>query len=141
MWLVRDPTDTFLSNRKMWLAMFERYALWPWEASLLDTFLTQAFALAAECLRRATSLLPRNRLVVVPFDQLTATTLDTLDGLNRRLLMGNWQAMQPALVRTAAGKAGYRPETYQLTLLPTAARSAVAALQSAQDAALSSHGL
>ena len=121
--------------------MFERYALWPWDAAILDEFLIQAFGMAAECLRRATSLLPRDRLVVVPFDQLTGSTLDTLDGLNRRLRLGNWQEMQPALVRITAGKADYRRDTYHNSQLTDSALKAVENLRLAQLVALSSDEL
>src|SRR4029078_9519508 len=37
--LVRDATVIFASNREMWTAMFERYALWHWEQRRLDLFL------------------------------------------------------------------------------------------------------
>jgi hypothetical protein len=30
-WMTRDPIDTFLSNRRMWRNLFERYALFEWE--------------------------------------------------------------------------------------------------------------
>lgn len=140
-WLVRDPVDTFHSNRKMWLAMFERYALWSWDASLLDDFLTQAFEFAAESLGRATRLLSRDHLVVLPFDQLTGATFGSLEGLTRRLSLGNWHEMQPGVARVAATKTGYRPEAYHSNLLPGSALKALEKLRLAQHGALSSHGL
>lgn len=140
-WLVRDPVETFCSNRKMWRAMFERYALWEWDNTILDEFLARAFELVAECLLEATRLLPRDRLVVISFDQLTGATLDTMERAAQRLELGNWQEIHPLLDRIAASKADYRPETYQNSQLPQNSMQAMHRLGTAQLMALSSHGL
>jgi hypothetical protein len=140
-WLVRDPTDTFFSNRKMWLAMFERYALWHWDMSNLDEFLGRAFAHAADCLGWAIRLLPKERLAILPFDQLTSAPLDSLEDLNRRLHLGNGSEMRPAIARIVADRAGYRPDTYNAGALTTMVRSGIEKLSSTQAAALASHGL
>jgi hypothetical protein len=140
-WLTRDPLETFFSNQKMWLAMFELYALWAWDPSILDEFLAQAFQLAAESLDRATRLLPKEKLVVVPFGQLTQSTLATLQALNGRLPWGNWEAMQPALTRFVTGRAAHRSGVYPPAQLPKSVLVAVEKLRLAQQAALASHGL
>lgn len=140
-WLVRDPLETFLSNRKMWLAMFERYALWAWDDSLLDQFLAQSFEFASTALGRATSLLPKERLAVVTFDQLTGETLPTMERLNSRLAIGNWSEMHPALARLATRNAGYRTDTYVGQELAQRALKAIDQLRSAQEYALTTHRL
>ncbi len=139
-WLVRDPGETFHSNRKMWCSMFDRYAFWPTNDSILDEFLGRAFAYAAESLQHATTLLPRERLGVVRFDQLTGMTLETLEALNHRLLLGNWSAMRPALAQIAASGVRHRSDTYQGQQSVVAVK-AIDQLRMAQLAALSSHGL
>jgi hypothetical protein len=140
-WLVRDPIDTFLSNRKMWNAMFDRYALWDPEPSVLDSFLIKALECAAECLQRATDHLPKNRLVVVHFGQLTGSTLDSLELLSRRLSLGCWGEMQPSLARTVASRAAYRPDSYSREAAPGAIAKAAERLNSVQLAAMASHGI
>jgi hypothetical protein len=140
-WLVRDPVETFLSNRKMWLAMFERYALWEWDPALLDHFLSRAMASAAASIRHAAQLLPRERLAVVRFDQFTGAAVDTLQALNRRLSIGRWEEMHPILSKAAASKASYRAEAYDRSKRPPFALESVRQLELAQDSAVKSHGI
>jgi omega-hydroxy-beta-dihydromenaquinone-9 sulfotransferase len=140
-WLTRDPIDTFLSNRKMWLAMTGRYALWDADPRVLDGFLAGAFEQAASCLRRAVALFPRDRLAVVHFEQLTRSTLRTLEGVNQRLSFGDWGGMQPYLARAVAGKEGYRAESYDRRGLPGEVVKAAEALDAAQAEAIASHGI
>ncbi len=140
-WPVRDPSDTFLSNRKMWTAMFERYALWPWNETLLDDFLVSAFHRAADCLVRATALLPREQLVIVHFDELIGKPLSILTDLRRRLQIEGQAEVPDTAGPNAAGWAGSGPATYRDPDLPEAALRATDRLQAAQTAALASHGL
>lgn len=140
-WLVRDSAETFHSNRKMWIAMFERYSLWNWDISVLDDFLGQAFNYAAECLSRATRMLPRDRLVVMPFEQMTGDTLNSLECLNRRLLLGSWIKMQPTLTPMIGAKQRYRMDTYDGSKLTDASSKRARQLHLAQLSALSSHGI
>lgn len=140
-WLVRDPVATFHSNRKMWLAMLERYALWHWDVSILDAFLVHAFESAAQCLYRATRLVGKDRLIIVKFDDLTGATINSLQRLNLRLGIGSWQELEPPLVRIAAGRSGYRPDTSYRGQLRPAVLQATNVLRAAQLDALSSHGL
>jgi omega-hydroxy-beta-dihydromenaquinone-9 sulfotransferase len=140
-WLVRDAPETFLSNRKMWLAMFDRYALWGHEPPVLDSFLSRALEHAAECIRRAVNLIPADRLAVVHFEQLTRSTLETLERLTRRLSLGSWEVMRPSLESAVAARSGHRPESYDKGSLPSLANGPAARLHSAQLAALSSHGI
>jgi hypothetical protein len=140
-WLVRDPADTFFSNRKMWLTMFDRYAIWPWDPSVLDNFLCRAFEKAAECLQLATAQLPRDRCVVVNFDELTKAPVATLDRINDRLHLGNREDIHTSAGFVAAAKAGYRAETYSGRDVPQPTRQAISQLHAAQETAMESHGL
>jgi hypothetical protein len=140
-WLVRDPAETFLSNRKMWSAMFQRYALWPPDASVLDSFLCQALDYAGKCLQRATSMLPRDRLVVIHYKELTASTLASLEQVNRRLSLGNWEDMRPSIEPAVAAQAGYRADSYDTQSLPGSVVQASERLRSIQNDAVSTHGI
>ena len=140
-WLVRDPVETFLSNRKMWLAMFERYAFWDWSSTVLDDFLLCAFAKEADSLSLATSLLPKERLVVVDFDRLVKTPLDTMQCLNRHLQLGAWNEMQPAIAQISAKKTNYQADVYRPKLLPSLFANVAQELRTVQQNASVSHGL
>jgi omega-hydroxy-beta-dihydromenaquinone-9 sulfotransferase len=138
-WLVRDPEEVFLSNRKMWVSMFQQYAFWEWDSADLDRFLTRAFQYAAECLVCATTALPKERLVVVDFQRLTSAPVETIEALNRRLSLGAWDDMSTAVTQAAAGKSDYRQDTYT-EALPSGVRVAIGELRTAQHAALGEYG-
>jgi hypothetical protein len=140
-WLTRDPTDVFLSNRKMWRAMVERYSLWDFEPAVLDSFLTVALERAAECLVVATAILGREKLAVIGFEQLTGAPVDSLEKLNRRLGLGEWGAMHSAIATAAAAGEGHRAAGYDRRDLPDAAAAAAETLRQVQARAISSHGI
>ena len=140
-WLVRDPAELFLSNRKMWSSMFGRYALWNWSLPALDMFLQEAFVSAARCLDYATSALPQNRLAVVEFTQLVGNPAATTDALSVRLDLGDRELYKRSAEATASEKAGYRADTYDGKTLPPVASAGLEKLCVAQRAAISSHGV
>lgn len=140
-WLVRDPLKTFLSNRKMWLAMFQRYALWHWDTALLDDFLCSALANSAKCLIHAKTSIPKERLVVISFDELTESPLSTVEHINARLALGDWSRMHATISRIVADRSSYRPDRYDLPVLTTETRALLAWLSVVQQEALISHGL
>jgi len=140
-WLLRYPEETFFSNRKMWVSMFERYAFWKWEAPQLDEFLGRAFMYAAQCLAYAAGIVPKDRLVVVDFDRLTSDPVETIRAVNRRLSLGSWDEMKNAVTRAAANKADYRKDAYPDQPLTPGLMDAIESLRAAQTAALASHGL
>ncbi len=140
-WVARDPAEVFFSNRKMWLSMFRRYALWDWNVSELDTFLQQAFESAAQCLDYATGALPAKSLAVVDFARLTGAPVATADALNLHLRLGDREKYKLAIAEAAAGKAGYRVDTYDGHLLPSFVAAGLERLRIVQRAALSSHGV
>lgn len=140
-WVVRDPAEVFLSNRKMWSSMFGQYALWNWEMSELDAFLQQAFESTARCLDYATRALPAERLAVVDFVRLTGAPAATTDAINLRLNLGDQDRAKSAKAKAAAGKAGYRADSYDGQTLPPQAALVLDRLRIVQQAALISHGV
>jgi hypothetical protein len=140
-WIVRDPTEIFLSNRKMWRAMFERYALWDWDEAELDTFLCRAFRAAASCLERALALLPRQRFAVVDFDRLVSQPVLTLESLNCQLNLGVWERMKRSIGLLAESRAGHRSQLYAISDLTREVREAIEHLNGVQKIALSARGL
>ena len=140
-WLVRDPEIVLLSNRKMWVSMFEKYALWDWDDASLDTFLKRAFKQAGQCLARAANELPRGRLVVVDFDRFIGAPVKTIEHINSRLSFGTWESMKSVIEEAAAGKIGHRVENnadqkYDLDLT-----AVIQNLRAVQRDSLASHGL
>ncbi len=140
-WLVRDPEEAFFSNRKMWVSMFEKYALWEWETSRLDEFLRCSYYHAAQCLAYAASAVQKDRLVIVDFDRLMSNPSETIEDINRRLSLGVWSEMKIAVAQTAAGKAEHRKDTYPGETLTPGLVNAVDLLRAVQKTALASHGL
>lgn len=140
-WLVRDSTELFHSNRKMWTAMFERYALWNWDSRILDDFICAALHQAGECLSQATKLIPPDRLAVMKFEDLAYVTLPTLEKMNCRLGLGDWQATGRHYARIANAKKSYRKDNYEDRDLPDQIRGRIESLAIAQHRALSTHGL
>ena len=121
--------------------MFRRYALWNWNMSELDVFLLQALASAAQCLDYATRTLPADKLAVVDFARLTGAPVATLDGVNFRLRLCDWENAKAAILKAAGGKVGYRADTYHEQQLPPMANAVLDQLHAAQLSALASHGV
>jgi hypothetical protein len=145
-WLIREPGATFISNRKMWLAKFRRYALWDWSEAELDTFLLRAVEAAARSLEFAVGSLPPEKLVVVEFERVIQAPVETSEaiearlGLIERATVTSSQPHSPSQpddsVRTTR-----RPDSYQELKLPPGASAALEQLAAAMRAAQVSHGL
>ena len=135
-WVTRNPRDAFLSNRKMWLAMFERYSLWDWDLSILDQFLVAAFTSAAQCLREIVSTVPHDRLAIIDFYPLTNSPLATLESVNRSLRLGDWQEMTIRISGIVSERDSYRPAKYAQELFTPAVMNALQSLEDAQKNAL-----
>jgi len=140
-WLVRDPIETFYSNIKMWSAMFERYALWPWDGATLERFLAAAMEKAADCISFACDTFPKQRLVVVRFDQLISRPVQTICAANARLSFGDQTSVAAAASDVVLRMADHRNESYNGRPEPGALKTAVARLRAAQEQACASHGI
>jgi hypothetical protein len=110
-WALRDPLDTWLSNRKMWRAMTATYGLWQWRDEDLDRFLFKAFAEYARALRWSADALDATTAMYVDFDRLTGATAEVMRALTARLDLGVWDAWLPVLQPRLDESAGYAPET------------------------------
>lgn len=108
-WVLRDPADTWQSNRKMWRAMTAMYALWEGRAEDLDQLLFKAMSEYANALEWAAD----HPMIFLPFDHLTANTAEVLRALTTRLQLGPWESWLPLLQRRLSESAQYRQESYQ----------------------------
>jgi omega-hydroxy-beta-dihydromenaquinone-9 sulfotransferase len=111
-WTLRDPVDTWFSNRKMWRAMNALYGLRQWRAEDLDRLLFHALGEYAAALRWA--LDARDAHVMLAYEQLTAATGEALEDLTARLHLGTWESWRPLLDQRLRESAGYRRETYEV---------------------------
>lgn len=141
-WMVRDPVEILMSNRKMWSAMFERYALWRWSPSVVDAFLAKAMAHAARSLEIAAQSLSPRRLVAVDFNRFCGSECAILEAVNERLGLGRWEQMRPAVAAALARTAGYtRSSHLHGDRENDEMQQALAHLACTQESALRSHGL
>lgn len=140
-YLIRDPVDTLLSNRKMWIAMFERYSLWKWDATMLDIFLCRVFKAAAKAIRIAAQLCTKEKLAVIDYSDLVDHPMEVLDAINRRLMLGDWGTARNFIRPAIDASASYRQEIYNRSSLTGASSSAAAELGVAQRAIFESHGI
>jgi hypothetical protein len=111
-WALRDPADTWQSNRKMWRAMTAMYGLWQGRAEDLDRFLAKAMSEYAAALRWASDALDPQTAAYLDFDRLTGATAQVLQGLVGQLQLGPWESWLPLLQARLSQSAGYRQETY-----------------------------
>lgn len=137
-WMVRDPREVYGSNLKMWVAMWEQYALWRWDPALLERFLARAFRRAAEMLSWACENLGRQRLVVLRMDELVSAPQAVCVAIARRQDLpwpvppDGWnQAHPPA----------YRQQAYPKLEVGAEMLQAFHALEDAQRRAWRTHGL
>lgn len=140
-WMVRNPYDTYLSNRKMWSSMFSHYALRNWRESELDSFIEVSFRRAAECLSSATRSLPPDRLVVVDFDSFMGVPALTAETICKRLNLDASGSIDRFAAMEAANKLLYRGNSHADRALPQELIPAAKTLDSVQVSAICSHGV
>lgn len=132
-WMLRDPADTFHSNRKMWRAMFAEHGLTPPDADALDAFLAAALRESAAVLDWARRELPAGQFVCCSQEALRDDPRGNVErvlgalGLGRELDAG---ALQRAIEQTRAG----RVERYD-SMPPPVAQAAIELLRAAQERA------
>ena len=130
-WMLRDATTVFHSNRKMWQSMFAEHSLSAGAPAALDSFLGTALGRCAEVLTGLQSSLPPQRWVAVTQSSLAADPRGTVARVIEQLGLeaGPADALEAALARTSQG----RIEHYGKPAPPEAA-AGVAALDRAQAA-------
>ena len=111
-WTLRDPADTWQSNRKMWAAMTSRYGLWPWDSGALDGLLAAAFREYALALRWAGETIGPDHLAFIAYDRLASAPAQTVHAVAERFSLGGrdrWESpVQDYLARSGAR----RPDSY-----------------------------
>ncbi len=118
-WIGRDTGEVLASNRRMWGAMIERYALWECPPGALEDFLRDMVRACAAVLARCLEELPAERMLWVDFERLCARPEETLLRVLRFLdpsadgeARDGSQAIGPALARIPihAGSRAARPD-------------------------------
>lgn len=140
-WVLRDPHETLFSNRRMWLAMFQRYALWPWDEEALDAFLAQAFLAAAKSLDRASEVAGPARICAIAYSQLIQSPLETIEQVNARLSLGEWAGAANAIRTRIAASTAREPARYAAATIPAPLSGPLEELRAAQARALAVYGL
>ncbi|MBA4344755.1 MAG: hypothetical protein C0423_21650 [Methylibium sp.] len=133
-WMARDPSDVFLSNRKMWHTMFDAHGLTGADAQALDLFLDRALRRCAQALDACVNQLPPTRLAVCNQKDLIEAPRAIVAAICERLqlpLNADAIALERAVALTRAG----RIERYDATV-PSVMHQGIAALADAQRIAL-----
>jgi hypothetical protein len=139
-WMARPAMEVFLSNRKMWHAMFAAHGLTSSiDEAALDGFLALALRRAAQVLEWCTTELPLERCVVVQHAALRARP----EAATRALwqLLAGQAVDEAALQRAATLTARGRVEAYAPMDLIAELAAAVSELDRVQQAALARHGV
>lgn len=138
-WTLRDPADTWFSNRKMWHAMTALYGLHPWQGPALDGLLHSAFEQYQSSLAWAAEGLDAGRLAFVDFDRLTRAPREVLPALLARLGLGSWDSWQPLLHERLERSAQHSPERYAAeSRLPSEAQALIGELRELHGRVLAS---
>jgi hypothetical protein len=88
-WAARQPGELIVSNRRMWRAMMDRYALWDCPEGALEAFLGQALRAGCEVLDRFLDEMPRETLLWVDFEDLRRDPKSMLERVIRFLKRGS----------------------------------------------------
>ncbi len=115
-WTLRDPVETWQSNRKMWRAMSAMYALWsPRDADAFDRLLLKAMTEYATTLRWAAD---NTAATYVDFDELGRDPAKVMQSLTAQLALGPWDSWRENLGSRLAPDAARRPENYAGAMPP-----------------------
>lgn len=136
-WMARPATDVFLSNRKMWRAMFANYGTTvEVDPCALDRFLAETLSSSARILSWCRENIPANNLCIVPQAALLAKPSATIETVCRQL----GEVVQPgdsALLRSIELVGRARVDSYPAQVLPSEVEESIRALDAVQPEALS----
>ncbi len=82
-WIGRDTGEVLASNRRMWRAMMEIYALWDCPSHAIEEFLQDMVRACAAALGRCVEGMPPERMLWVDFEQLHAHPKEVLQRVLR----------------------------------------------------------
>jgi len=129
-WMLRDGSEVFHSNLKMWRAMFLQHGLTEAAPQALEAFLAQALWSCAQVLDSSHEAIRRGLLLPVQQQQLRDQGLQTVRALYPKLQLAHAiddSALAAAFTATGGvTEAAYPPE------VPAAAQAAVQAFDAAQ---------
>jgi hypothetical protein len=116
-WMLRDPTQVFFSNRKMWSSMFATHGLTAARPDVLDDFLVHALRNAALVLRGALEGGPDERWAFVSHDALLAQPDRVVNAVVERLQLP--RASQPTALSVALDRVRHgRVERHEQPMPP-----------------------
>ena len=131
-WTVRDPVDTWQSNRKMWGAMMAMYGLWGTDWEDLDRLLERAMLEYLAALRWAVGALDVRTVACLDFERLSCATAEVLAPLPERLGLGSWHAWRPLLEERMRKSVQHQREKYDgAPALPAGSELLVAQIREA----------
>ena len=114
-WTLRDPVETWISNRKMWGAMTKLYGLAPWRSEDLDRLLFHAFEQYAAALRWAAESHDPGGNLYIDFNHLTTATAEVLREVTTRLNLGDWSDWMPHVRERLEESSRYPKEAHSAT--------------------------
>ena len=133
-WMARPAGDVFLSNRKMWRAMFALHGVTTESDPLaLDRFLAAALAASAQVLRWCLERLPPHRFCVVRQTDLLAHPDATTAAVCAQLRRAH-DLSSPAYLQAAARVGRMRVDRYPPAPVAPEVAAAIRALDDAQVA-------
>jgi len=135
-WITRSPAEIVQSNLKMWPSMINIYGLAGTPNGVLEHFIESALRQAARSLTRLRATLSRRELVVVRQQDLRASPGEVRDSLLR-----HWHVSATAKHAAELPSRAIKSSSGASLVLNTAWQEAIQLLNSAQEAALDSHGL
>jgi hypothetical protein len=96
-WAGRQTGELLASNRKMWTAMMDQYALWSCPDGALDAFLEQALRACSGALEQCLNEVPREAMLWVDFEELRRDPRQLLERVMHFLGAGDQSMMGPSI--------------------------------------------
>jgi hypothetical protein len=96
-WILRDPSEIWRSNLKMWRAMIDRYSLWMAHHHELEDFLETALSAYSNLLEDAYANGAFRNQPAFSYEALVKDPAKVLPALVTRLGLGAWEGMDEML--------------------------------------------
>lgn len=136
-WMARPATDVFLSNRKMWRAMFTNYGITPEvDPGALDRFLAEALSNSAKMLIWCRENLPSSNLSIVKQIDLLERPSEIIQDVCHQL--GEIRTQEASALGEALDRVRHaRVDSYSEPTLPPGVHQAISVLDTVQSEVLS----
>lgn len=96
-WILRDPTETWRSNLKMWRTMIDRYGLWTAPERTPEDFLEAALTAYAELLETMYTQGAFRDQPAFSYESLVRDPVAVLPAVVNRLGLGPWEDLEVGL--------------------------------------------